>query len=44
MFCVFVILQTGWSIAVDVVIGPKDGISYRAEQGSIVCTIMIFMF
>ena len=31
--CLF---QTGWTIAVDVVIGPNDGISYRAEQGSIV--------
>ena len=29
-------LQTGWTIAVDVVIGPKDGISYRAERGSLV--------
>ncbi|XP_032220316.1 focal adhesion kinase 1 isoform X2 [Nematostella vectensis] len=29
-------LGTGWSIAVDIVIGPKDGISYRAEQGSII--------
>lgn len=29
-------LQTGWTIAVDVVIGPQDGICYRAEQGSLV--------
>ena len=35
MFC---FLQTGWTIAVDVVIGPKDGISYRAERGSLVST------
>ena len=28
--------QTGWTIPVHVVIGPIDGISYRAEQGSIV--------
>lgn len=29
-------LGTGWTIAVDVVIGPKDGISYRAERGSLI--------
>ena len=31
-----VTLQTGWTIAVDVVIGPQDGICYRAERGSLV--------
>ncbi|KXJ25084.1 focal adhesion kinase 1 isoform X2 [Exaiptasia diaphana] len=35
-------LGTGWSIAVDVVIGPKDGISYRAEQGSIITHMASF--
>lgn len=29
-------LGTGWTIAVDVVIGPQDGISYRAELGSVI--------
>lgn len=29
-------LGTGWTIAVDVVIGPVYGISYRAELGSII--------
>lgn len=29
-------LGTGWTIAVDVVIGPQDGICYRAEQGSLI--------
>ena len=34
-------VQTGWTIAVDVVIGPKDGISYRAERGSLVSTCLL---
>lgn len=29
-------LGTGWTIAVDVVIGPQDGICYRAERGSLI--------
>jgi hypothetical protein len=28
--------QSGWTITVDIVIGPRDGISYKAEQGSVV--------
>ncbi|XP_031551093.1 focal adhesion kinase 1-like isoform X2 [Actinia tenebrosa] len=35
-------LGTGWSIPVDVVIGPRDGISYRAEQGSIITHMASF--
>ena len=26
----------GWTITVGIVIGPRDGISYKAEQGSVV--------
>ncbi|CAH3176069.1 unnamed protein product [Porites lobata] len=29
-------LGTGWTIVVDVVIGPQDGICYRAERGSLI--------
>lgn len=33
-------LQTGWTIVVDVVIGPQDGICYRAERGSLVSGVL----
>ncbi|CAB3991780.1 focal adhesion kinase 1-like isoform X1 [Paramuricea clavata] len=29
-------LGSGWTITVDIVIGPRDGISYKAEQGSVI--------
>jgi hypothetical protein len=32
--------QSGWTITVDIVIGPRDGISYKAEQGSVVRKIL----
>ena len=39
MFCL-ICLQTGWTIVVDVVIGPQDGICYRAERGSLVSSVL----
>ena len=36
------IFKSVWSIAVDVVVGPNDGISYRPEQGSKVFIITLF--
>lgn len=35
--CPIYILQSGWSVSIDLVIGPDVGISYLTEKASAVC-------